>query len=229
MTLILTNDDGIDAPGIQALYTAVETLQLPNYIVAPKDHHSGCSHQLTTHRPMFLDQRGDRTFALDGTPADCTRIAVTHLCPDATWVLSGINAGGNLGADIYVSGTVAAVREAALHRIPGIAISHFIKRGRPIDWAIATRLTQKVLTILLTEPLRAGCFWNVNLPHITADDPDPAIIPCVCCTQPLPTDIQIEGNQIRYVGQYPKRARDPGADVDLCFQGNITISQICLW
>jgi 5'-nucleotidase len=76
--------------------------------------------------------------------------------------LSGINAGGNLGADVYISGTVAAVREAALHGIPGIAISHYRQGSRPLDWGWASHWTALVLEKLFSIPLQPGEFWNVN-------------------------------------------------------------------
>lgn len=171
MTLVLTNDDGIDAPGIQALREALA--DHPTWVVAPDRHLSGCSHQMNRGGPIALDQREERTFAIGGTPADCTRVALSYLCPEATWVLSGINAGGNLGADLYVSGTVAAVREAALLRVPGIAISHYIHQRQPIDWALATQMAAQVIQTLMAQSLPAGCFWNVNLPHLRPGDPPP--------------------------------------------------------
>lgn len=228
MTIVLTNDDGIDAPGIAALQKALPPDQ-PYLIVAPDQPLSGCSHQLNRGGAIALHQRTDTAFAVGGTPADCTRVAVSHLATDVQWVLSGINAGGNLGADTYVSGTVAAVREATLLRVPGIAVSHYIQRGRTIDWEVATRLTAKVLTKLMAEPLEPGCFWNVNLPHLTADDPEPALVLCPCCTQPLPTEFVVEANRYRYVGDYNKRPRDLGADVDVCFSGHISVTKMRLW
>ncbi|MBD0266681.1 MAG: 5'/3'-nucleotidase SurE [Cyanobacteria bacterium Co-bin8] len=227
MTIVLTNDDGIDAPGIYALQRALNGRS--SGIVAPDAPLSGCSHQINRGGPISIVQRAEHAYAIGGTPADCTRVALSHLYPEADWVLSGINAGGNLGADVYVSGTVAAVREAALLRKPGIALSHYIQRGRPIDWDVATRLVSKVLEKLLLEPLEPGCFWNVNLPHLSADDPDPAMVECACCTQPLPTDFVVENNQFRYVGEYGMRSRDPGSDVEVCFSGQISLTKICLW
>lgn len=226
MVLVLTNDDGIDAPGIWALLNAVEGKGM---IVAPQQPLSGCSHQVTSHRPIAVEQRAENAYAIAGTPADCTRLALRHLCHGAEVVLSGINTGGNLGTDIYHSGTVAAVREAALLRVPGIAISHFIRRGMAIDWAIATRLTQRVLKTLLSLPQEEGTFWNVNLPHLAPTDPEPELVFCSLCTQPLPTDYQRVEEGFVYVGQYPQRARDPGADVDVCFSGQIAVTKIRLW
>jgi 5'-nucleotidase len=227
MTVILTNDDGIDAPGIQALSAALE--EYPYRVVAPDQPLSGCSHQLNRGGPIPIQKRSDQAFAIGGTPADCTRVALSHLCPEATWVLSGINAGGNMGADVYVSGTVAAVREAALMRIPGIAISHFIRKGRPIDWQRATELTRKVLHTLMQEQLPPGCFWNVNLPHLAADDPEPDLVYCPACTQPLPTEFKVDQDQFYYVGEYGSRRHDHGSDVATCFGGQIAVTKFCLW
>lgn len=227
MTVVLTNDDGIDAPGIRALRTALEDQKTA--IVAPDQPLSGCSHQLNRGGGLAIEQRDEQEYAIAGTPADCTRVAVSYLYPDVRWVLSGINAGGNMGADIHVSGTVAAVREATLLRVPGIAISHYIHNRQPIDWAVAARLASKVLDKLMSLSPTPGRFWNVNLPHLQADDPDPEMIECAVCTQPLPTEFRVENGQFHYVGKYSDRLRDVGADVDICLSGNISISEIRLW
>jgi 5'-nucleotidase len=226
MTFILTNDDGIDAPGLQALRAAIGDNSM---IVAPQQQYSGCSHQLTRDQAIAIQRRSETAYAIDGTPADCTRVAATYLCPQATWVLSGINAGGNLGADLYVSGTVAAVREAALLRLPGIAFSHYIHRRRPINWERATAMAARVLDKLLSQPQPPGSFWNVNFPHLDDRDPDPDLVLCDRCTQPLPTQFSVADNQFRYTGAYGDRAHDPNSDVAVCFGGNIAITQVRLW
>lgn len=226
MNLILTNDDGIDAPGLQALLEAITQLQQAATIVAPQGHYSGCGHQVTTTTPIQVEQRSETAYAIGGTPADCVRIGLSHLKPQTDWVLSGINAGGNLGADVYISGTVAAVREAALHRVPGVAISHYRQGGRAFDWQRASQLTAIVLTELFNRPLPPGSYWNVNLPHPQPQDPTPEIVFCPPCTQPLPATYRIEGDRFFYAGDYGKRARDPGSDVELCFAGKIAITQL---
>jgi 5'-nucleotidase len=228
MVFVITNDDGIDAPGIRALVDAVQALQQEAVIVAPQEHLSGCSHQVTTDRPIQIQKRSNWEYAIAGTPADCTRIAVSYLGLEVDCVLSGINAGGNLGADVHVSGTVAAVREAALHRIPGVAISHYRQGKREIDWSLATTHTTRVLANLLTQSSTPGTFWNVNLPHLTANSSEPAIQFCPPCTQPLPTDYRVENDLLYYAGVYAKRLRDPGADVDVCFSGNIAVTLLHL-
>lgn len=241
--IALTNDDGIDAPGIQALYQALINLKLPQPtreaathnsglslgIVAPDQHLSGCSHQINRGgAPISVEQRAAQRYAIGGTPADCVRVA-HHLYPQLGWVLSGINNGGNLGADIYVSGTVAAAREATLLRIPAIAISHYKSRNAVIDWDQAVHRVVRVLSVLMEKPLNPGQFWNVNLPSVASSAPEPEIVFCPVCTQPLPTPSSLNSGQFRYTGNYQKRQRDPGADVDVCFSGNISVSQISLW
>ena len=223
MTTILTNDDGIDAPGIRALSQAVNGKGI---IVAPKEHQSGCGHKVTTYRPIHLDRRSENEYAVDGTPADCTRLALTQISKNVKLVLSGINAGGNLGVDAYISGTIAAVREAAIYGIPGIAISHWIKKPLVIDWEVATRLTARVLEDLSERPIAPKSFWNVNLPHLEPGAPEPEIVFCKASTCPLPVNYRVEGNKYYYQGEYAKRDRAPGTDVDVCFSGNIAVTQI---
>ncbi len=225
MTIILTNDDGIDAPGIRALQQAVSEETL---IVAPNKQYSGCGHQVTTQKGMKQERRAYREYALDGAPADCTRKAINQIATNTKLVLSGINAGGNLGTDVYISGTVAAVREAAIHGIPGIAISHWIKRPLVIDWDVASRWTKKVLLDLLSRPLPPGSFWNVNLPHLEPDQPEPEIILCQPSIDPLPVNFRVEGDTYYYQGKYSDRDRSSGTDVDICFGGNIAVTLIRL-
>jgi len=225
MTLILTNDDGIDAPGILALQKAIDG---KGVFVAPQTEWSGCGHRVTTTKPIPVQRRSDVEYAVGGTPADCVRLAISHLCKDVKYVLSGINAGGNMGVDVYISGTVAAVREAAMHGIPGIAVSHYRKGKLNVDWDTAARWTAGVLDELFTRPLEPGSFWNVNLPHLLPGDPDPDVVFCKPCTQPLPVNYRIEGDEFFYAGEYAKRDRTPGTDVDVCFSGKIAVTQLRL-
>ena len=224
MVLILTNDDGINAPGIQALQKAVKNQGI---IVAPKGQLSGCSHQVTTSKSFLVEKRSPKEYAVSGTPADCTRIALYQRSFDKIdWVLSGINAGGNLGVDVHISGTVAAAREAAIHNIPAIAISHWIRRPLVIDWEVATEWTAMVLDKLFSLPLPKKAFWNVNFPHLEPGFSTPEIVFCQLSCDPLPLNYQIEGDRYFYQGKYPDRDRSVNTDVDLCFNGNIVVTQL---
>ncbi len=225
MTVILTNDDGIDAPGLQALEDAVPGECI---VVAPNGPWSGCGHQMTTHAPITVEKRSEKVFAIGGTPADCTRIALTHLQLEPSLLLAGINPGGNLGADLYRSGTVAAAREAAFLGVPAIAVSHYLKRDLDLDWPKATRWTRSILEDLLKRPAEPGTFWNVNLPHLEPGAPDPEMVFCEACTKPLPVTFQAKGNALHYAGVYAERPRTPGKDVDVCFSGSIAVSLIPL-
>jgi 5'-nucleotidase len=223
---LLTNDDGWDAPGLEALRHAAAELG-PCRVVAPVGCQSGCGHRVTTHAPIAVHAMGEDILAVDGTPPDCIRLALHQLAPRPRWILSGINAGGNLGADVHHSGTVAAVREGVLHGIPGIALSHYIARGRALDWGRAAQWARVVLRRLLVLPWEAGTFWNVNFPHPPAGGPDPEIVFCPLDRSPLPIDYRVEEGRFIYAGDYQKRAREPGADVDVCFGGRIAVTLVC--
>jgi len=227
-TLVLTNDDGYDAPGLAALRRAVEGLG-PARVVAPMAAESGCGHRVTTHQHLDAAEHEGGVVAVSGTPADCVRLALHHLAADASWVLSGINAGGNLGVDVFHSGTVAAVREAVIHGVPGIAVSHYIARGRTIDWERAARWARPVLEDLLARPWRPGTFWNVNLPHPGPDAPDPEVVFCPLDPSPLPLHFEVEAGRALYRGDYQNRPRIEGADVASCFGGRIAVSLVRLF
>lgn len=225
MKLLLTNDDGIDADGLQALLAAAREFGDP-VLVAPAGPQSGCSH--TTSSSIRVEPRGEGRYAVHGTPADCTRIGLLKLVPEAKWVLSGINHGGNLGADVYYSGTVAAVREAVLHGWPGIALSHYRKKGFEYDWPRGSRWAGRVLADLLSRPVEPGVFWSVNLPHLMTDDPDPVVVECPLDPHPLPLSYRHEEGTHYYDGDYHGRKRLPGGDVDVCFGGRIAVTRIRL-
>ncbi|AIE75655.1 5-nucleotidase SurE [Synechocystis sp. PCC 6714] len=194
--------------------------------MAPKDQHSGCGHKVTTDQAIAVEQRGKDRYAVDGTPADCTRLGVAHFYPEVDWVIAGINAGGNMGIDSYLSGTVAAVREAAILGHKAIAISHWINKPRTIDWDWASRWSAVVLKTLWQQELPPQHFWNVNLPHWQAGDPEPEIIFCEPSRDPLPVAFTKEGSNFFYRGEYSQRPRKPGTDIDVCFSGNIAITQL---
>jgi 5'-nucleotidase len=228
MRLLLTNDDGIDAPGLMALYAAATQLGDP-VVVAPVDTLSGCSHRVTTHEPIRVTSTRPGHYAVEGTPADCVRVGLHGIAPDAAWVLSGINAGGNLGADVWHSGTVAAVREAVLHGWPGIAVSHYHRKGKEYNWERAAHWVLPVLRDLLARRWKPGLFWNINLPHLENGAAMPPVIFCPLDPAPLPLSFRCEGELFHYDGDYHERRRQPGSDVDVCFRGGIAVTEIALF
>ena len=228
MRFLITNDDGIDAPGLRALVEAASTLGQP-VVVAPAGPQSGVSHAVTWREGVRIESRGEQRFAIHGTPADCARLGLLRVVPDAKWVLSGINHGSNLGADVHYSGTVAAVREAVLHGWPGVAVSHYHKSELEFDWEQATRWVVPILTDLLSRPVESGLFYNVNLPHLPPDAAAPEIVWCPLDPNPLPLNYRHEEeSDLYYAGDYHLRDRTPGADVDVCFNGRIAVTAVKL-
>jgi 5'-nucleotidase len=223
--LLLVNDDGIDAPGLAAMERAVTGLGT-TVVVAPDRHLSGCGHRATTHDPLTLTTLAPDRHMLDGTPADCTRIGLAVLAAEVDWVIAGVNEGGNLGADVYMSGTVAAVREGALLGKPGIAVSHYVRRGLAVDWQQAAEWTTIVLRALLARPTVPGAFWNVNLPHHDGRGRLPPVVECPLDFHPLPVQYEERDGRYYYRGRYQERLRTPGTDVDVCFSGHIAVTRL---
>jgi 5'-nucleotidase len=231
--LVLTNDDGLGEPGLEALMAAVAGLGRPR-LIAPDGPFSSCGHAVTTGRPILSRLAGEGRVAVRGTPADCVRLALHHLEPSPAWVLSGINAGGNLGVDLYHSGTAAAAREAAIHGVPAVAISHYLARGRPVDWGLAARRASRVLRMLMDRPWAPGTFWNVNLPHPAPEDREPRALWCAIDPSPLPLSFRIEEkggaeageSEAIYDGNYHARPRREGSDVSVCLGGDIAVSLV---
>ncbi len=225
MKVVLTNDDGIAAPGLLALERACETWCSVT-VVAPDRCHSSMSHRISTDCEIPVKELSAQRFQISGTPADCARLAISVLAPQAEWLIAGINRGGNLGVDTYYSGTVAAAREAALLGLPAIAISHYVAKGREVDWPAASRVAGRVLKQLVSQHLNAGEFWNVNLPHPMEGSAEPALILCPLDPSPLPVSFRKAGDAYRYTGSYQDRARVAGDDVAECFGGAITATRL---
>ena len=228
MKLLLTNDDGADAPGMTALREVAAAMG-DVIVVAPAGAMSGCSHSATTDRPIRVIDRTPEFHVVEGTPADCVRVALHRFPGQLDWVLSGINDGGNLGVDVYHSGTVAAVREAALRGVPGIAISHY--HNRPLvekDWERAVRWAKPLVRRLMARGRTEGAYWNINFPSLGPDADDPKVVFCPLDPSPLPLDFEQDADMFRYNGRYAHRQRLPGTDVDVCFRGGISVTQVSI-
>lgn len=228
LRVLLTNDDGLDAPGLAALEAALPA-DAAVVVVAPTEERSGCSHQVTTARPVRVVQCGDSRFAVDASPADCVRVALHDFPERFDWVLAGINHGANLGADVYYSGTVAAVREAALYGVPAVALSHYRDRVlSEADWRRATRWVRDLLPSLIARPRNCGDHWNVNLPCLDAGAAEPAVVDCEVDPSPLQLAYSVDSDGYVYSGEYRRRERQAGGDVETCFGGAIAVSRLRL-
>jgi 5'-nucleotidase len=178
MRVLLTNDDGIEAAGLQALrraLAALETVELA--VIAPDGNRSAMARSITTRRPLWVQEvdfdDGTVGYATDGTPVDCVRLANLGLIEgfEAELVVSGINHGSNLGDDITYSGTVAAALEAIVLGIPGIAVSQQsnameldFRAGSGFDFSVAANFTARLVAELESVPLPPGTLLNVNVP-----------------------------------------------------------------
>ena len=227
MKIVLTNDDGIDAPGLDKLFQIVRKIGDP-VVVAPQAGQSGVGHRVTTHSPIPVEHLGHNRYSVGGSPADCVRVALKHFAPDAGWLIAGINPGANLGSDVYQSGTVAATREAAILGYPGIAISQYIAKDQQVDWEITGHHAQAILKVLLAKKLPAGNYWNVNLPHPLEYDSAPEYVFCETDKNPHKYSYHRNGNDFVYQGTIHERPRDPGKDVAVCFGGDIAITQLMI-
>lgn len=223
MRILVVNDDGWDAPGLAALVgVASEFGEVLS--VAPLEKRSGCGHQVTFHRPLHWEMRGPRAWSLDGMPADCVRLGLSRFGP-FDWVLAGINEGANLGVDVFLSGTVAAAREAAFHGLPSLAISQYRNGRREVqDWERSASMGRTVLSRLLSRPPGPGRLWNINLPDCSGTPgAEPAWSECELDCSPLPMEYDHEDLQSSYTGCYQQRKRIAGRDIDRCFSGSVTV------
>lgn len=167
--LLLVNDDGVGATGLELLHDAARALSDDVWVVAPSAERSGASHAISLTQPVRAREISDRYFAVDGTPADCVALALGALLdrpPDL--VLSGVNRGPNLAGDVVYSGTCGAAREAATRGIPAVALSMASVPARPDDWGAVHGHLPALLQRLVQAPVPG--FLNVNFPSIGADE-----------------------------------------------------------
>lgn len=161
--IVVTNDDGIQSRGLRALTRALSTLG-DILVVAPATENSAVSHSLTIHHPVRINPLGKQRFSVTGTPVDCVLFALQKLSPrKPSLLVSGINAGANLGDDTLYSGTVAAAREGSMYNVPSIAVSQMQLRP-PRSYAAAAKITRSLAAAVLKKGLPAGVFLNLNIP-----------------------------------------------------------------
>ena len=161
--ILVTNDDGIRSEGLSSLVSALNPLG-EVYVVAPDRERSAASHSLTLHRPLRMDEIGERMHTIDGTPTDCIILALGGVLPrKPDLVVSGINKGANLGEDTIYSGTVSAAMEATLLNIPSIAVS--LDARENFDFSTAAAFSAKLAEKVLAKGLPPDTLLNVNVPN----------------------------------------------------------------
>jgi len=239
MRFLITNDDGYDAPGLAALYSALSTMGDID-VVAPAICYSAKGHAVNTRDGIRVERRMVEPFGeihiAHSSPADCVRLGLCVLGlkrPD--FVIAGINPGANLGVDLYYSGTAAAAREAAIMGIPALAVSRYIRPEAMIDWNELAKHTTRIVGQLISEEHRlpAGEFWNVNFPAIRADQHphDFTIVPMGLLSHAI--NFQTQETQentaiYRYSSDFRKRGTTGECDVSHVLAGHITATPIDL-
>lgn len=174
MQILLVNDDGIHAPGLKAL--ARELTQLGNVqVVAPLMEQSGVSHRITYRHPLMVHEIFDDNglhegWAVDGSPADCTKMGILEFCPKRPdLIVSGINSGANVGINVLYSGTVAAAIEGAFFGITSCAVS--LAQGTPPDYHAAAQRAVRLIQQLQEAVPTRGMLWNINFPNSSKEGP----------------------------------------------------------
>ena len=167
LRILLSNDDGVTAQGLEVLERIARTLSDDVWVVAPSVERSGAGHSLTIHEPLRPVKISDRRYSVSGTPTDCVMVAINHIMkenpPDL--VLSGINHGGNLGEDVHYSGTVAAAMEGVLLGVPSIALSQVWDKDEVIDWDTAEHFAPDVIRKVCAVGWGKNVLININFPE----------------------------------------------------------------
>ena len=173
--VLLTNDDGIDAPGLAVLEQIAATLANEVWVVAPEHDQSGTSHSISLHQPLRYSRRGERRYGISGTPGDCVVMAVRHLMQDGLpdLILSGVNRGANLGVETVFSGTVGAAMTGMLFGIPSIALSQTFSDPTAVRWDTARHLAPDVIRRLYAAGWDIHACINVNFPNVAPADAGP--------------------------------------------------------
>ncbi|GAA5234369.1 5'/3'-nucleotidase SurE [Verticiella sediminum] len=230
MFILVANDDGYAAPGLQALVEALNPLA-ELMVVAPEVNHSGASNSLTLNRPLSVHQAANGFRYINGTPSDCVHVALTGLLdrrPDL--IVSGINNGQNMGEDTLYSGTVAAAAEGYLFGIPAIAFSLEQKGWAHLD--SAARVARDVVERAIAHPLPAPSLLNVNIPSRPYEDMAGVQVTRLGrrhASEPVARSTSPFGDEIFWIGPAGKVADDtPGTDFHAVAQGAVSITPLRL-
>jgi len=230
--VLISNDDGIDAPGLKMLERVMAKLAGEVWVVAPETEQSAASHSLTLRQPLRIRKVSSRRFAVNGTPTDSVLLGINEVMkehrPDL--VLSGVNRGGNLGEDVIYSGTVAAAMEGTLMDFPAIALSQLCRDRHPVKWATTEKWLPKVLKGLMKMPFPRSVLVNVNFPDVVA-----AAVSGIEVTRQgrrkiggdLQSGVDPRGDTYFWVG--PQRVEDKfrqGSDLEAVNRGAISISPL---
>ncbi|MBM85002.1 MAG: 5'/3'-nucleotidase SurE [Rhodospirillaceae bacterium] len=232
--VLLSNDDGLDAPGLSILREIAEKLCDDVWVVAPEAEQSGAGHSLTLQRPLRIRSHGGKIFSVDGTPTDCVLLAFNEIMLDRkpNLVLSGVNRGANLAEDITYSGTVAAAIEATLMGVPAIAFSQDTSFEAETDWTVARNYLADVVRRLVLRGWTDNTFINVNFPSLS----ERGVLGIKATTQgrqksgdSVSRSIDPRGSPYYWIGgKRIDNAAEVGTDVAAVISGMISVTPIDL-
>lgn len=233
MRILLTNDDGIHAPGLAALETIARALCDDIWICAPESEQSGASRALTLSEPIRVSKLGERRFAVSGTPTDCVMLALNDLVegPRPDLVLSGVNRGANMAEDVTMSGTVAGAIEAMAMGVPGIALSQAWSADEAGFFAPAEAFAPGIVRKLFDTGWPSDVVININFPALPL-----AEIKAVEVTRQGFRDVQVRhaekrtdlrGRDYYWVGFRQERSQPPeGVDLRAIYEGRISVTPL---
>ncbi|MDT8345947.1 MAG: 5'/3'-nucleotidase SurE [Thermohalobaculum sp.] len=239
MRILITNDDGINAPGLALAEAIAAEVAGPSgeiWVVAPDNERSGASHAISYTAPMRVTRLAARRFSVDGYPADCALVGLHRVLKETPpdLVISGVNRGHNVAEDLVYSGTVGAAMEAALNGVRAVAMSQFFRNweGAPADlWDPARAHGAATLRRVLAMPQRPGVFYNVNFPAVRPE----AIRGVTVCPHGIRANATFEvipytapnGREFQFLRHTTANASAPeGTDARLCQDGWITVTPI---
>jgi len=228
MHFLISNDDGITARGIQVLSDRMSRLGKIT-IVAPDQDRSGASNSLTLDSPVRIQEIQERMYRVKGTPTDCVHIALTGLLKkDPDMVVSGINAGPNLGDDVIYSGTVAAAMEGRFLGLPAIAVS--LVTEKPVNFETAAEAVARVVERLSKNPLPADTILNMNVPDIPWSDIRGFEVTRLGHrhrAEPVIREVDPRGRPMYWIGPAgAEQDAGPGTDFDAVRRGFVSITPI---
>jgi 5'-nucleotidase len=237
MRILLTNDDGIEAPGLGVLQKIAGDLSEEVWVVAPETDQSGAAHSLTLHEPLRLRKLSERVYAVKGTPTDCVIMAVRHVLKgeEPALVLSGVNRGANLADDVTYSGTIAGAIEGTMLGIPSIALSLAVNWEDPkkIHWQTPMQLGAGLIRKLMDMDWPPGVLININFP-----DRELSKVEGIQVTQQGRRDqdylrivdrLDARGNPYYWLGFKPRSFDAPkGTDIWAIRSGAISVTPLCL-
>ncbi len=231
MRILLSNDDGVLAPGLRALVQELSTFAELE-IMAPDRNRSGASNSLTLSRPLRARQLDNGHYSVEGTPTDCVHLALTGFFDKPfDLVVSGINEGANLGDDIIYSGTVAAAMEGRFLGLPAIAVSMLGDNGI-YHYDTAARLVRQLIMKLNTNPLPSKTILNVNVPNVPFDELKGIEVTRLGtrhAAEPMVKEHDPRGHAIYWVGPAgPEADAGPGTDFHAVNQRNVSLTPLHL-